>query len=515
VTTVLERPGRDGRGSGATAAHAVPMSHRRRLSRVRKFLHEPAWPVVALLAGWPLWWALGLPLFIPVILAIPMVKRMYVWRATGARRLRFPPGFALWALFLLVMVLGLAVVGLEAPHTIPSPVSHRAASWLIFAVQYFAVTVLLIYAGNLTESELPRRRLAWLLGLVGIYAIVGGLAGVVAPGFSFASPLAHVIPQSIQNADTALGTMLHPSLTQFQGFQGHGRPSAPFTYTNGWGDAIASLLPWLVVGWIIEGTSRSRRIAAAALSVSIVPIVFSVDRGLWVALVLSGLYLALRLAVRPGAKKLRRRLLAVFVLIVIVVLVSPLKDTISSRASHGSSNTGRLNLAVLAWQGALESPVLGYGDTRHEMGSATDITASRSKSCQQCGNADIGAHGQIWLLLFANGFPGAFFYLGFFCYGVWRYRRDKTPYGLAGVLVILLGFVFMWVYQQVGASLMFTMLAYVMLWKNDREMRREETPLESSDGQVIRADPMGRAITAGASSDMLAPRPGVTARWTG
>ena len=515
MTTVLERPDRDGRDSGATTAQAVPMTHRRRTSRLREFLHQPAWPVVAMLAGWPLWWALGVEEFIPLILAIPMVKRMYVWRATGARRLRFPPGFALWALFLLVMVLGLAVVDQEAPHTIPSPISHRAASWLIFAVQYFAVTVLLVYAGNLTEDELPRKRLAWLLGLVGIYAIVGGLAGVIAPGFSFTSPFAHVIPQSIQNADTALGTMLHPSLTQFQGFQGHGRPSAPFTYTNGWGDAIASLLPWLIVGWIIEGTGRSRRIAVVALSVAIVPIVLSVDRGLWIALVLSGLYLAVRLAARPGAKKLRRRLLAVFVLIVIVVLVSPLKDTISSRASHGSSNTGRLNLAVLAWQGAVQSPILGYGDTRHEEGSATDITASRSKSCQQCGNADIGAHGQVWLLLFANGFPGAFFYLGFFCYGVVRYWRDKTPYGLAGVLVILLGFVFMWVYQQVGASLMFTMLAYVMLWKNDREMRREEAPLPTNAGQVIRADPAGPAITAGASSDMLAPRSGVTPRWTG
>jgi hypothetical protein len=59
------------------------------------------------------------------------------------------------------------------------------------------------------------------------------------------------------------------------------------------------------------------------------------------------------------------------------------------------------------------------------------------------------------------------------------------------------------------------MLAYAMLWKNDREMRREEAPLATNDGQVIRADPVGHAITAGASSDMLAPRSGVTPRWTG
>lgn len=515
MTTVLERPDRDGRPGDATAAQAVPMSHRRRTSWLRKFLHEPAWPVVAMLAGWPLWWAFGFAEFLPVVVAIPMLKRMYVWRARGERRIRFPPGFALWALFLLVMILGLTMVTQEAPHTIHTPVSHRAASWLIFAVQYLSVTVLLVYVGNLTESELPRRYLAWLLGLVGIYTIIGGLAGVIAPGFSFNSPLEHVVPQSIQSSDTALGTMLHPSLTQFQGFQGHGRPDAPFTYTNGWGDAFASLLPWLIVGWIIEGTRRDRRIAAAVLSIAIVPVVLSVDRGLWIALVLSGIYIAVRLAARPGAQKLRRRVVVVFVLLVIVVVASPLRDTITSRASHGSSNAGRLNLALLATQGALQSPILGYGDTRHEEGSGASISVSRSKSCQQCGNADIGAHGQVWLLLFANGFPGAIFYLGFFAYGAWRYRRDKTPYGLAGVLVILLGFTFMWVYQQVGSSLAFTMLAYALLWKNDREMRRKEAPLATNDGQVIRADPAGHAITAGASSDMLAPRSGVTPRWTG
>ena len=46
---------------------------------------------------------------------------------------------------------------------------------------YAGLTVILLYAGNLTEAELPRRRLAWLLGLVGLYATIGGLGGVLAP----------------------------------------------------------------------------------------------------------------------------------------------------------------------------------------------------------------------------------------------------------------------------------------------------------------------------------------------
>jgi len=50
----------------------------------------------------------------------------------------------------------------------------------------------------------------------------------------------------------------------------------------------------------------------------------------------------------------------------------------------------------------------------------------------------------------------------------------------------------------------------------EKALRTSEQGLNpASDGQVIQADLMGRAITAGASSDTLAPRSGVTPRWTG
>jgi hypothetical protein len=61
---------------------------------------------------------------------------------------------------------------------------------------------------------------------------------------------------------------------------------------------------------------------------------------------------------------------------------------------------------------------------------------------------------------------GAALYLGFFGYGIWRFRRDRTPYGIAGVLVLLLSFVYMFTYDAVGAPLGFTMLSYALLWKS-------------------------------------------------
>ena len=51
---------------------------------------NPAWPVTALLAGYPLWWLLGLADFMWIMLAIPMAFRMAAWAAHGTRRIVGP-----------------------------------------------------------------------------------------------------------------------------------------------------------------------------------------------------------------------------------------------------------------------------------------------------------------------------------------------------------------------------------------------------------------------------------------
>jgi hypothetical protein len=207
MTTTVRRNPPDGRGAvrwsqpnGADGRADLPgqrLSHRRRGPVRDWFAGHPAWPIAALLIGWPAWWALGTSDYMPIVFAIPMIRRMAAWRSSG-RRIRKPPGFALWLLFLLVVVVSLSAISLTAPGTVPSPVSNRLISFSVRGLQYAAVTVLLLYAGNLTEDELPRRRLAWMLGLVAIYATVGGLGGTVAPHVGFTSPLAAVIPTHLQ-----------------------------------------------------------------------------------------------------------------------------------------------------------------------------------------------------------------------------------------------------------------------------------------------------------------------------
>jgi hypothetical protein len=171
-----------------------------------------------------------------------------------------------------------------------------------------------------------------------------------------------------------------------------------------------------------------------------------------------------RLAVLGG-------LIAALVLGAVVLGATPLQGMISQRLANGASDARRGSLAVAATVDAVSSPLVGYGDSRHQQGSVQSLTVGRSAKCPACGNGTIGGNGQLWLLFVCNGFLGAALYISFFAYGIWRYRHDRTPYGLAGVLVLLLSFVFMFSYTATGSPLAFTLLAYAMLWRNTRASR--------------------------------------------
>jgi hypothetical protein len=408
-----------------------------------------------------------------IFLAFPMAFRMVAWHVHGTRRIKLPPGFGIWLLFLICSLAGAVVLGLVAPGTAPSAVSHRVLSYTDRNLTYLGVTILLLYAGNLTEAELPRKRFAWLLGLLAIYTTVGGLAGMAMHHLQFDSPFLLLLPKSLQ-ANTFIQASMHPGLAQVQNVFGggaNGRPKAPFDYTNTWGDCLSILVPWLLVGWWIGGTRRQRWIAGATTVIAFAPLLYSLNRTVWLGVGISFCYVALRLAAR-GRLVMIGALFAAIALAGILILATPLHNVVSGRLSKGGSENLRTNLSALTIQDALASPIIGYGDTRQMRGSATSIAVGPSPKCPTCGQMEVGSTGQLWLLLVCSGFVGAACYLGFFGYGIWAFRRDRSPYGVAGILVLLLSFVYMFSYDAVGAPLGLTVLAYALLWK-DNDARLE------------------------------------------
>ena len=222
------------------------------------------------------------------------------------------------------------------------------------------------------------------------------------------------------------------------------------------------------------------------------PIIYSLNRGLWIGLIVALAYLGLRLAAR-GQLAVLGALLAAVAIAAVVIASTPLQGVISQRLSSSGSVDRRGSLSAAAVHDAVSSPLIGYGDTRHPQGSIQSVavgTIGQVPGLRQAARSV--RNGQLWLLLICSGFLGTALYLSFFAYGCWRYWRDTTAYGLAGVLVLLLSFVFMIAYVAVGAPLAFTMLAYALLWRNERAIRQEQAVAAGSAVPLTAVQPPGR-----------------------
>jgi hypothetical protein len=423
----------------------------------------PTWPIAAFLLGFPLWWLLGLTSVILIVVAVPMA--MWLRRL---RRIVVPPGFGWWLLFLLCVVLSVSMLGLTAPGTISGSFAGRLPAFTLRLLNYVAATVVMLYIINASESTLSTRRLVRMQAVFFVIVVLGGLLGTFFYNIAFTSPLAYVLPSSL-TSHRFVSSLLHPSVAQLQGVLGFEspRPSAPFVYTNIWGNNLSLLMVWFVIAnWVWGGTGR-RLFCGVVLAVSSIPIIYSLNRGLWIGLGAAVLYLSVRSALQG-----RVRILVATVVVAGVALMgvvaSPLYGVVQERLAHPHSNEARQNTSLAAVDAAVASPVLGFGSTRSVVGSAQTIAVGRSESCPQCGNAAIGGAGQMWLLLVAQGFLGLILYVGFFVRTLWTYRHDRSPVAMGATLVIGLGLLYLPVYGSVGTPLALYMIAVALLWRQRR-----------------------------------------------
>ncbi len=439
-----------------------------------------AWPLVGLLLLYPVWWACGLGVIIFPMLAVPMAYALVRHRLVGRNPIRLPPGFLLWALFLLVVVVSMGMLGANPAGTTPGTFGGRLLAVAFRFVEYVALTVIMVYAGNIGERVLPRRRLiglmSWLFGVT----IAGGLLGMFAGSFAFDSPIELLLPGGWRS-NTFVQSLVHPAAAQVMSVLGHAspRPAAPWGYTNTWGNNFCLLVVWFVVAAYAtrEATRRSRLVATTLLVVSLAPVVYSLNRGLWIGLAVMVGYLVLRL-VAHGRLWVIGLLGVVVTVTAVAIMITPLGTVVSDRLDHGKSNGVRLYLTYQALDGISESPVIGFGSTRNTEGGRNSITVGSSADCPHCGNFTIGGNGQLWQVIYAHGLVGTVAYFGFFLYGLWRFRRDRTPIGLAASTAIVSSLVAALWYNSLVTPLAFTMLAYAMAWRNEiDDVSRHSTPV--------------------------------------
>jgi polysaccharide biosynthesis protein PslJ len=446
---------------------------RRRLPNrltLRQLRGDPGWPLTALLSFFPLWWLLGLGEFAFALFTVPM------WWSLLRRgtRVKLPPYFGVWVAYLVWAVAGGALIGLPVPGTLPA--SGGPIGFTVRLINLLAATGVLLYVGNRSERALPQSRILRLLSGLFLVTVIGGLLGVLVPHLQFTSPFELVLPHALRS-NYYVHQLVHPGTAQVQdvlGFESP-RPKAPFAYTNTWGNNLSILLAWFLVGRWARASLRRRLLTLVILGLAVVPVIYSLNRGLWIGFGLSLLYVAVR-AFRRGRLGLLLTSAAIAALLVGAAAASPLGDLVSERLAHPHSNDIRATLNAAAVVAAERSPIVGWGTSRSIYGSPSSIGVGKSADCPTCGNAPIGSTGELWTLLIANGFVGAALFFAFFVLSYFRYRNDPTPIGAAGNLVLLLAPFYSLFYTAMPGALYLSFLSIALLWRNEMARREPAMP---------------------------------------
>ena len=416
------------------------------------------WPLKFLLLGFPLWWVLGLSTFIFPIMAIPMA-----WQLWKRGAVRLPPAFWLWAVFLVWQFVSLVMFDANPTGTHAGSTSNRILSLAVSYVLYAGITVTLLYVANLPISAVPQAAVARWMGAFFLTVAAGGFLGMLYPRLSFPSLVELVLPHRLTES-AYVRVLVHPVASQVQAVLGteSGRPAAPFSYTNDWAAAIGILLVWYVAAFVLPLRGRRSLVPLGVAAASLVPIVVSLNRGLWIALVFIGVWLTVR---QLAQRRIRVLLTGVAVLVAALAIIglTPLRSIIEQRLHNGTSDNIRSFVAARSITAIEHSPILGYGGNRHTDGSYQSIAVGPTVECSTCGDVPTGSTGQLWAVMFNQGITGVIAYFGFFGASLWIYRRERGAINEAALATIALVFVYMWFYLAVPAAPTLTMVAVGVL----------------------------------------------------
>lgn len=432
----------------------------------------PAWPLKALLLGFPIWWALGFASFAFLVASVAMAVQMI--RRGG---IRVPAGFGLWLLFLAWMAAGVFVLWADAPGTVPDGGQERLVGFLFRVLWYLAITVALLYPLSMSARALPAADVARWLSALFLYGVIGGLAGLLAPLFEFTS-LAELLIPAARTDGSFLNTMVHPALTSSSDFLGYEqpRPKAPFSYTNAWGNNVGLLLPFFAYTWLRSPRAWQRLAAPFVMALFLLPVAYSLNRGLWLGICLVAVYAAVALA-RAGHFAGLWAMVGVGVVAIVVLVGSPLWSTIMLRIDTPHSNERRGTVAEVVtettWRG---SPLLGYGTTRKVEGNFASIAGTGSSECAQCAAPPLGTQGFLWRLIFTTGFVGTALFLAFMGVQWFRHFRRRDPYTVLGCITLASSMLFFVVYDSLESPLFILMLALGLM---NRERERDEAAVPS------------------------------------
>ncbi|MCZ2402943.1 hypothetical protein IV498_07030 [Paenarthrobacter sp. Z7-10] len=420
-----------------------------------------SWPLMVLLLGYPLWWILGLSDLLPLALAVPMLRMLL-----RNRPVRLPRGTGWFLLFMLWVIVSGVALWADAPGAVPGGGPERLLVFAYRLAWYAACAIAFLWIANARENSVSTLRVTRLLGWMFVVTVAGGLLGIVAPTFQITSMVEALLPRSLAS-NSFLQTLVHPAAANMTTFLGRVeyRPIAPFDFANSWGSNLSLYLPFFLLTWFGKRAGWRRVCAPIVLAASAWPIVYSMNRGLWISLG-AGAVVVLIYLILKGRGRILLVVVATLGIAVALFISSPLatrsSDTIDS--AHSDDRRGTLLTQTVA--STVEgSPILGFGSTRNVQGSFASIAGGSTPDCPACSVPPLGTQGHLWLVIFSQGLVGAFFFVMFFLSRIWVHWRSRNPLELAGATILLFFFIQMFVYDTLGMPLFTIMIALGLVWR--------------------------------------------------
>lgn len=431
----------------------ISVSTKRRLLR-------PGWPIYVVFVAFPLWWVLGMGGFIWPIVSVPMLLSLL-----RRKRVVAPKGFIVW--------IGFVVWMLATSSQLDS--TGRAIGFVYRGALYLSATIVLLYVFNASRDVLPATKIISVLAIFWMYVVLGGFLGILLPNFSFTSPVEAVLPHSIVSNDF-VKEMVHPGFAEIQDILGYPvpRPSAPFIYTNDWGGNYALLVPFVILAWSSPISKKFKFLLAGVAGASIIPLLISLNRGLWLSAGVGMLYAAVRLAMR-GRERPLIGLVGLLTFVGVMVFLTPLHQIVGDRLATPHSNNRRVSLYQEAVEGALESPVFGYGAPRPSKWNPNAPS--------------VGTQGAIWLVLFSHGFPGMVMFAGWFMYCFWSLRRSTDAIGFWVHVMILILMVQWPVYGMIPMQIHIVMIGIAIATRERTQRLPAPVELVEEQGSLLTGVP--------------------------
>lgn len=440
------------------------------------------WPIAVLFVAFPIWWLLGVSSFIWPLVAIPAAVAMFRRGQTRA-----PAPIIIWFAFMSWVLLS----GLQLEGTKIVTFTYR---YLLYA----AAGILFLYVYNLPRASRLDTKVLRALTVFWAVVIAGGYAGILLKSATFTPPLDYLLPHGLRHQEF-VKELVQPVFAEITNFLGYPapRPAAPFSFTNEWGGTIAALTPVAFAAASAAGPGLRRRVIIALLAASLVPMVVSLNRGMFLSLGVGIIYVTIRLAIR-GRMAALTSVLAVTAAGVIIVVLTPLSHLVtdSFSSTHGHSNATRLSLYQEATAGVSQSPLFGYGAPK-------PVTTGVG---QQPGTPAIGTQGQLWLVLYSSGYPAAVFFVGFYLVVLWQTRRARGTVGLWLHTVPLVALSQIAFYGWLSAEVQVVMVAAALAYRRSWVPAPVRPPAAASRGGLTeRPRPVPAAVMSPERDDVVAP----------